>query len=82
MTISIAALFVGIAVDDAIHYIHPYKSEHIELRNYLWPMHNTHASVRLAMLYTVIIANFINSTQAIRCRCAERTMAVRKLNKY
>jgi len=60
MTITIAAITVGIAVDDTIHYIHRFKTEFSKDRDYLATMHRCHRSIGRAMLYTslTIIAGF------------------------
>lgn len=52
MTMTIAAIGVGIAVDDTIHYIHRFKDEFPKDRNYLNTMHRCHASIGHAMYYT------------------------------
>lgn len=54
MTITIASISVGIAVDDTIHYIHRFKREFIKDRNYLSTMHRCHESIGYAMYYTSI----------------------------
>jgi predicted RND superfamily exporter protein len=54
MTITIAAISLGIAVDDTIHYIHRFKSEFPQDRNYLSTMHRCHGSIGHAMYYTSI----------------------------
>jgi len=54
MTITIAAISVGIAVDDTIHYIHRFKREFPKDRNYLNTMHRCHGSIGHAMYYTSI----------------------------
>jgi hypothetical protein len=60
MTITIAAITVGIGVDDTIHYIHRFRREFAQDRNYLATMHRAHASIGRAMYYTsvIIIAGF------------------------
>jgi predicted RND superfamily exporter protein len=60
MTITIAAIAVGIGVDDAIHYICRFRREFSIEKNYLKSMHNTHASIGRAMYYTsaTIIGGF------------------------
>lgn len=52
MTITIAAIAVGIGVDDAIHYICRFKHEFSIEKNYLKSMHKAHASIGRAMYYT------------------------------
>jgi len=54
MTITIAAIGVGIAVDDTIHYIHRFKAEFSKDRNYLNTMHRCHESIGHAMYYTSV----------------------------
>jgi hypothetical protein len=54
MTITIAAISLGIAVDDTIHYIHRFKREFQEDRRYLPVMHRCHGSIGHAMYYTSI----------------------------
>lgn len=71
MTMTIAAIGVGIAVDDSIHYIHRFKHEFQKDRKYLPTMHRCHGSIGHAMYYTSItiiigfsilaISNFIPS---------------------
>lgn len=71
MTITIASISVGIAVDDTIHYIHRFKHE-IEIdRNYIQSMYRCHGSIGHAMYYTsvtiiigfsiLVLSNFIPS---------------------
>ncbi len=55
MTITIAAITVGIGVDDTIHYIHRFKKEFAVDRNYVTAMHRSHASIGRAMFYTSVI---------------------------
>lgn len=55
MTITVAAIAVGIGVDDTIHYIHRFKTEFSVDGNYLAAMHRSHASIGRAMFYTSII---------------------------
>jgi predicted RND superfamily exporter protein len=52
MTITIAAISVGIAVDDTIHYIHRFKHEFKEDPNYIRVLHRCHGSIGYAMYYT------------------------------
>lgn len=60
MTITVAAITVGIAVDDTIHYIHRFKTEFAKDGDYLATMHRCHRSIGQAMFYTslTIIAGF------------------------
>ncbi|MBU2649095.1 MMPL family transporter [bacterium] len=69
MTITIASISVGIAVDDTIHYIHRFKKEFAKDGNYIAAMHRSHESIGYAMYYTsitiiigfsiLILSNFI-----------------------
>jgi predicted RND superfamily exporter protein len=52
MTITIAAIGVGIAVDDTIHYVHRFEDELRKDGQYVSAMHRCHGSVGLAMYYT------------------------------
>ncbi len=54
MTITIAAITIGIAVDDTIHYIHRFREERAEGYEDLKAMHQAHHSVGRAMFYTSI----------------------------
>ena len=54
MTITIAAITVGIGVDHAIHYITRFRREFAVQRNYLQSMHRAHASIGQALFYTAI----------------------------
>jgi len=60
ITITIAAISIGIAVDDTIHYIHRFKEEYEVDQNYINAMHRCHGSIGNAMYYTslTIIAGF------------------------
>ena len=71
MTITIAAISMGIAVDNTIHYIYRYKNELIIDNNYSLAMRRTHMSIGFAMYYTsvtiiigfciLVFSNFIPS---------------------
>jgi len=54
MTITIAAIAIGIGVDNAIHYIHRFRTEFSVDQDYLATMYRSHASIGLAMFYTSI----------------------------
>lgn len=58
MTITIAAITVGIGVDDTIHYIHRFKKEVALDGDYIAAMHRSHGSIGKAMYYTSIIIIF------------------------
>lgn len=54
MTITIAAISVGIAVDDTIHYVHRFGSEIKKDWNYRASVLRSHASIGRAMYYTTV----------------------------
>ncbi len=54
MTITIAAIVVGIGVDNCIHYVHRFKREFPSDRNYLATMYRCHGSIGRAMYYTTL----------------------------
>ncbi|WP_396586829.1 RND family transporter [Bermanella sp. R86510] len=54
MTITIAAITIGIAVDDTIHYIHRFKEEFKENGQYELSIRNSHASIGKAVYYTSV----------------------------
>jgi predicted RND superfamily exporter protein len=54
MTITISAIAIGIGVDNAIHYIHRFKSEFQKDSDYMKTMYRSHTSIGLAMFYTSI----------------------------
>jgi len=69
MTITVAAITVGIAVDDTIHYIHRFKTEFDKDGDYIATMHRCHRSIGQAMFFTsltiitgfsiLVLSNFI-----------------------
>ena len=61
MTITVAAISVGMAVDNTIHYIHRFKLEFIKSSNYEVSMKNSHSTIGRAMFYTssTIIIGFL-----------------------
>lgn len=54
MTITIAAISVGIAVDNTIHYIHRFKEEFVKDRDYAATVSRCHGSIGRAIYYTSI----------------------------
>ena len=54
MTITIAAIAVGMGVDHAIHYIHRFKTEFDKDGEYLATMHRSHKTIGRALFYTAI----------------------------
>ena len=54
MTITIAAIVVGIGVDNCIHYVHRFKREFPTDRNYIATMYRCHLSIGRAMYYTTL----------------------------
>jgi len=71
MTITIAAISIGIAVDNTIHYIYRFKYEFQFEHRYIKTVHQCHSSIGRAMYYTsltiisgfliLILSNFIPS---------------------
>jgi hypothetical protein len=69
MTITIAAISIGIGVDDSIHYIHRFRGEFLKDRNYWAAIKRCHNSIAHAMYYTsvtvvlgfsiLVLSNFI-----------------------
>ncbi|MFC1837540.1 RND family transporter [Thermodesulfobacteriota bacterium] len=69
MTITIASITIGIAVDDTIHYIHRFQKEFPVDRNYMAALYRCHCSIGRAMYYTsitiiigfsiLVISNFV-----------------------
>jgi len=55
MTITIAAITIGIAVDDTIHYVHRFSVEITQDLDYVATMRRCHASVGRAMFYTSVV---------------------------
>ena len=54
MTITIAAITIGIAVDDTIHYMHRFLVEIPKDNDYIATMKRCHASIGRAMYYTSV----------------------------
>ena len=61
MTITVAAISIGMAVDNTIHYIHRFKLEYKKTSNYEVSMRNSHNTIGRAMFYTstTIIIGFL-----------------------
>ncbi len=55
MTITIAAITVGIGVDDSIHYLHRFIVEFREHGDYQTAVQRSHRSIGAAMYYTSIV---------------------------
>lgn len=55
MTITIAAITVGIGVDDSIHYLHRFIAEFRDHGDYDLSMQRSHAGIGSAMYYTSIV---------------------------
>ena len=54
MTITIAAICIGIAVDDAIHYVHRFIGEYRKHNDYWTAVRRCHGSIGRAIYYTSI----------------------------
>jgi predicted RND superfamily exporter protein len=58
MTITIAAITIGIAVDNSIHYIYRFKEEFTKINNYNKTLDRCHGTVGVAILNTSITVVF------------------------
>ena len=58
MTITIAAITIGIAVDNSIHYIYRFKEEFEKHKNYNLTLDKCHDTVGVAILNTSITIVF------------------------
>jgi predicted RND superfamily exporter protein len=58
MTITIAAITIGIAVDNSIHYIYRFKEEFEKIKNYNRTLDRCHNTVGIAILNTSITIVF------------------------
>lgn len=58
MTITIAAITIGISVDDTIHYIHRLQKEFLVDRNYKEAINRCHGGIGKAMYYTSVAIIF------------------------
>ena len=58
MTITIAAITIGIAVDNSIHYIYRFKEEFRKLKDYEKTLKECHSTVGIAILNTSITIVF------------------------
>jgi hypothetical protein len=58
MTITIAAITIGIAVDNSIHYIYRFREEFYLTKNYEKALYNSHDSIGRAIFFTSITIVF------------------------
>ena len=58
MTITIAAITIGIAVDNSIHYIYRFREEYKKINNYDKTLDRCHSTVGIAILNTSITIVF------------------------
>jgi len=58
MTITIAAITIGIAVHNSIHYIYRFKEEYLKNNNYKETLRLCHSTVGVAILNTSITIVF------------------------
>ncbi|MBD1168225.1 MMPL family transporter [Pelagibacterales bacterium SAG-MED06] len=58
MTITIAAITIGIAVDNSIHYIYRFKEEFSKIKDYSKTLKKCHSTVGIAILNTSITIVF------------------------
>ena len=59
MTITIAAITIGIAVDNSIHYIYRFKEEYEKNKSYEDTIRLCHSTVGVAILNTSITIIFV-----------------------
>jgi predicted RND superfamily exporter protein len=55
MTITIAAIAMGIGIDDTVHYIHRFKVEFEKDNLYYFSMHRTNTSIGNALYFTTLV---------------------------
>ena len=58
MTITIAAIAIGIAVDNSIHYIYRFREEYDKTKNYSESVYRSHDSIGRAIFFTGITIIF------------------------
>ncbi len=58
MTITIAAITIGIAVDNSIHYIYRFREEYTKINDYKLTLEKCHSTVGVAILNTSITIVF------------------------
>ena len=58
MTITVAAITVGIAVDNSIHYIYRFREEYYKTRDYTIALKDSHDSIGRAIFFTGITIIF------------------------
>ena len=58
MTITIAAITIGIGVDNGIHYIYRFREEYAVTHNYVETLHICHSSIGKAVFYTTLTIIF------------------------
>ncbi len=58
MTITIAAITIGIAVDNSIHYIYRFREEYSKIKDYKLTLKKCHSTVGIAILNTSITIVF------------------------
>ncbi|MHA1107789.1 MAG: MMPL family transporter, partial [Alphaproteobacteria bacterium] len=58
MTITIAAITIGIAVDNGIHYIYRFREEYELSHSYVEALHVSHSNIGKAVFYTTMTIIF------------------------
>ncbi|HJO71953.1 MAG TPA: MMPL family transporter, partial [Rhodospirillales bacterium] len=58
MTITIAAITIGIAVDNGIHYIYRFREEYALTHSYVETLHICHSNIGKAVFYTTMTIIF------------------------
>ena len=54
MTVTVAAISIGIGVDNTIHYVHRFLKEYEQNNNYDLAIKNSHSTIGRAMFYTFL----------------------------
>ena len=75
MTITVAAVTIGIAVDNAIHYIYRFREEFARSGDYAATMHVCHANIGRAVFYTSATIIFASPSWCSRISCPPSTSA-------
>ena len=58
MTITIAAITIGISVDNGIHYIYRFREEYALSQDYVKTLHICHSNIGKAVFYTTLTVIF------------------------
>ena len=75
MTITVAAVTIGIAIDNAIHYIYRFREEFARSGDYTATMHVCHANIGKAVFYTSAPSSSASRFWCSRISCPPSTSA-------